>query len=70
LVGEVLAEGESGPADGAKHVSAVGDFADTHLLAEADITELATGRAINGPDLEITTRGSLTESQRGVTFEI
>ena len=38
LVGEIFAQGESGPANGAEHVATVGELADAHLLARTDIT--------------------------------
>lgn len=69
LVSKVFAEGESGAANGAKHVAAVGDFFDAHLLAETDFTKLATSRALDVTDLEFATSRSLTEGQGGVTFE-
>ena len=37
LVGEILAQGKSGPANGAEHVTTVGELADAHLLAKTDI---------------------------------
>jgi hypothetical protein len=70
LIGEVFAEGEAGPANGAKHVAAVGEFFDAHLFAESDVSELATGWALDVADLEFATGRGLTESQGGVTFKI
>lgn len=70
LVSEILAEGESGAADGAEHIASVGQLLDAHLLAESDITELAAGGTFNLADLEFATNRSLTESQGGITFEI
>ena len=62
--------GWEGAANGAKHVAAIGELFDAHLLAESDFAELAAGWALDVADLEFATNRGLTESQGGVTFEI
>jgi len=70
LIGEVFAEGEAGPADGAKHVATVGNFFDAHLLAESDVPEFSASGAFNFTDLKFATGRSLTEGQGGIAFKI
>ena len=70
MIGKIFAQGELGSANGAEHVATVGKLFDAHLLAKADVTELAAGRAFDLADLEFATDRGLTKGQGGVTFEV
>jgi len=68
LIGKILAQGEAGPADGAQHVSTVGDLFHSHLLTKSNFAKLATSGSFDLLDLELTTCRGLTESQSGIKF--
>jgi len=70
LIGKVFAQGEAGATDRAKHVATVGEFADPHFFAEANLTKLAASRSLKLANLKITTNGSLTKGQGGVAFKV
>ena len=69
LVGEVFAQGKTGPANCAEHVATVGELPDPHFFAETDLAELAAGRTLEIANLKIATDRGLTEGQGGVTFK-
>lgn len=70
MVGEILADRQPGPTDFTEHVPAIGDFANTHILAKADFAKLAAGRSFHFPNLKLTAYGCLAQSQGGVDFKI
>jgi dihydrodipicolinate synthase/N-acetylneuraminate lyase len=61
LLGELAADGHFRAANGADEVAAVGDFAELHLLTEAEIAEAITGRAVETANAHITIHGHLVE---------
>ena len=61
LLGELAADGHFRAANGADKVAAVGDFAELHLLAEAEIAEAFTGRAVETAYAHITIHSHLVE---------
>lgn len=69
LVCKVLTEGELGPADRAKHIATVGEFANSHFFAESDFSELAAIGAFQLSNLKFTTSCSLTEGQGRINLE-
>jgi len=61
LFGKLAADRHFRAADGADEVAAVGDLAELHLLAEAEITEALAGRAGEAADPHIAVHCHLIE---------
>jgi hypothetical protein len=69
LVGEVLADGETGAADRADQVSAAGEFADLQLLAETHVAQAITGRSAQEANPHIAAYADLGKGHGAVEFE-
>jgi hypothetical protein len=61
LLGKLAADRHFRTANGADEVAAVGNFAELHLFAEAEIAEALASRAVEGADTHVAIHGHLVE---------